>query len=213
VPYCTNCGGQGAPGENFCVTCGTPTSLATHASGNLPYFPATTSEATTIPQLANFWWRLLGFGIDAVILYVIVKLPLRGLHLSYVETAVTFAVATFFYGSLLIGLANGQTLGMKMCGLRCVNAADQGRVTLQQAFLRSAGYGALLLLGSFYQFHNYANPTPAEASESAGQILIVLCLSVPHYLDLLWMTWDQENQTLHDKFARTIVLRPVGYIF
>jgi len=35
-----------------------------------------------------------------------------------------------------------------------------------------------------------------------------LILVLPLYLDLLWPLWDKRNQTLSDKFADTVVVRP-----
>lgn len=208
MPYCPNCGTQELVNQKFCITCGTPTSLAPGEETPLPYFPMDAQDPAKIAQLAGFWWRLLGYFIDLIILFFVVALPLRGMHQTYYLVAVLEAVAAFLYGSLFIGLANGQTIGMKFVNIQCVNARDQGRVTLPQAFRRSSLYSGLLLFGAVYHVHTYVNPTTQQVQESAGQLLILYCFLAPHFLDLLWAAWDKKNQTLHDKFAGTIVLRP-----
>jgi uncharacterized RDD family membrane protein YckC len=161
----------------------------------------------TIANLANFWWRALGYVIDLIFLLAVVSLPLKGLHLTYYSSVVLNLLAAYFYAALLIGLVGGQTIGMKIVGIRCVNASDQGKVTLQQAFLRATAYGALVLVGSFYRVQRYLNPTPLQTKEFAKQVFIYYCFLAPHFLDLLWAAWDKRNQTLHDKFAKTVVVR------
>jgi hypothetical protein len=54
----------------------------------------------------------------------------------------------------------------------------------------------------------YLNPTAQQKLELQHAELILLSLSIPHYLDLLWPLWDRQNQTLHDKVASTLVVRP-----
>lgn len=38
----------------------------------------------------------------------------------------------------------------------------------------------------------------------------VLCSFVPLYLDYLWILWDKDIQTLHDKLVNTVVVRAQG---
>jgi uncharacterized RDD family membrane protein YckC len=74
--------------------------------------------------------------------------------------------------------------------------------------VRSATYTCLLLIGSLYHFQTFKNPTAQQTTRAAHQALILFALLVPHFLDLLWAAWDKNNQTLHDKVAKTIVIRP-----
>lgn len=41
----------------------------------------------------------------------------------------------------------------------------------------------------------------------ASEIVLVILFFIPWILDILWPLWDQQNQTLHDKMAGTVVLR------
>jgi uncharacterized RDD family membrane protein YckC len=157
--------------------------------------------------LAHFWWRVLSFTIDSLILGVVISLPLRSSHQSFYVIVVLQAVAAFLYGALFIGYGNGQTLGMRMVRIRCVRADDRGRVEPSRAFRRAFCYAVLLLVGTLYHFHIIQNPDHQQSIENGKQGFLLLALALPHYLDLLWVAWDKKNQTLHDKFARTIVLR------
>lgn len=208
MSYCSNCGTQEFVDQKFCNTCGTPKSIAPGDETPLPYFPMDAPKTTKINNLANVWWRLLGYSIDLLVLFLGFGLPLRATHSPHFETVVLEAIAAYFYGSLFIGLGNGATLGMKIVRLRCVNADDLGKVTLPQAFRRSTAYSALVLFGSLYYPHTHVNSLTGQSQLTGTQGLIVILFVAPHLLDLLWATWDKKNQTLHDKFARTIVLRP-----
>src|SRR5438445_1738969 len=41
-------------------------------------------------------------------------------------------------------------------------------------------------------------------------LLGVLCSLIPLYLDDLWILWDRDAQTLHDKLAETVVVKAKG---
>ena len=207
VPHCSNCGTQELVDQKFCSACGTPTSLAPGAETPLPYYPMHSPGPTAIVHLASFWWRALGYVIDLVFLLAVIAFPLKGLHLTYYSSVILNLLAAYFYAALFIGLVGGQTIGMKIVGIRCVNASDQSKVTLHQAFLRATAYGALVLVGSFYRVHRYLDPTALQTKEYAKQVFIYYCFLAPHFLDLLWAAWDKKNQTLHDKFAKTVVVR------
>jgi hypothetical protein len=38
----------------------------------------------------------------------------------------------------------------------------------------------------------------------------IVCGIIPFYLDNLWLLWDKDTQTLHDKLAGTVVVRAEG---
>jgi len=38
----------------------------------------------------------------------------------------------------------------------------------------------------------------------------IVCSIIPFYLDNLWLLWDKDAQTLHDKLAGTVVVRARG---
>jgi uncharacterized RDD family membrane protein YckC len=96
---------------------------------------------------ADFWYRLGAFLLDRVIVVValsIVLLFIRGLAARYV---VSFA-AEAAYSVYFIGSGSGQTVGMRVLGIRAIDAATGGRIDYGKAFLRflvSIVSGILLL--------------------------------------------------------------------
>jgi uncharacterized RDD family membrane protein YckC len=207
MAYCPVCGAEEAPGQNFCARCGSATPSSTPST----LTPAPVYQGDLSPQqaVASFWWRVLAFVLDEIILDLVLYLSLRDVNLTFYEQAVTTVVANFLYFGLMVGLAKGQTLGMMLCRLRVVSAADRGAVTVAQAMSRSAFYSVLLLLASIYHYRakSTSHMTTKQAETVLRHGLLYLGLSVPHFLDLLWAAWDKQRQTLHDKFARTVVIR------
>jgi uncharacterized RDD family membrane protein YckC len=51
------------------------------------------------------------------------------------------------------------------------------------------------------------NPTTAQLHRELHAELIFFVFLLPHLIDLLWVAWDKRNQTLHDKFAQTVVVK------
>ena len=135
------------------------------------------------PALAGYGWRVLGFLIDGLILSLATALISRG---TTAWVALAFSIAArILYPALLIGQWQGATVGMKVVGIRCVDAETAGPVTMAQSFIRSVG---------------------AELIAAVG--IVIAIGGVLELLDLAWPIWDKRNQTLHDKIGRTIVTRP-----
>jgi uncharacterized RDD family membrane protein YckC len=55
--------------------------------------------------------------------------------------------------------------------------------------------------------YRYVNPTTAQLNRELHAELIFFVFLIPHLIDLLWVAWDKRNQTLHDKFAQTVVVK------
>lgn len=159
------------------------------------------------PNLAGFWWRALGFIIDSIIVALVTTLPLHQMSADFYVAAVVTLAITFLYFFLLITYWNGATIGMRVASIRCVDMKDRGSVGLRQSAIRSAAYTFLVAIGSFYHYTIYKNPTTAQSHQEGKHVAVAFCLLVPHLLDLLWVAWDNKNQTLHDKAAGTLVIR------
>jgi uncharacterized RDD family membrane protein YckC len=157
--------------------------------------------------LAGFWKRFLGFFIDGIVLFAIENVPLRLFHADTFTVVAFSAVVTFLYGSLFIGLGGGQTLGMRAVSIRCVDEDGKTLIDYQRAVRRALAYGVLTIIPSLYHYHTYNHPTTVQLRHEYHDFLIVFVLSLPHFLDLLWVAWDKRNQTLHDKFAHTVVIK------
>ncbi len=85
---------------------------------------------------ADFWYRLGGFLIDGVILYVIglvIGLIFRGNLVSQILISLAAGIA---YSVYFIGSGSGQTPGMRLLNIRAVDAVTGGRVDYGRAFIR-----------------------------------------------------------------------------
>lgn len=222
MPYCSTCGTPEQPDQQFCAQCGTATGQGSKSQdstvqatghdsaglGPMPYFPMDEPDPAPTQPLASYWWRVLGYVVDAIILGVVISVPLRALSINVYVAAVAAAVLTFFYGTLMLALARGQTLGMMVARVRCVNLTDSALITQAQAVKRTALYCALSLFGNWYHYAKYVHPSAVEKVAEGRHALLGLAFLLPFILDLLWPLWDKQRQTLHDKFARTVVVRP-----
>jgi uncharacterized RDD family membrane protein YckC len=207
MAFCPVCGAQVAMGQNFCARCGSPTT--TSGASTLTPAPTYQGEMSNPQRIAGFGWRVLAFVLDEFVLDLVLYLALRNSNsITFLEQGIFAFVANFLYFGLMVGLAKGQTLGMMACRLRVVNETDRGPVTFNQAMARSAIYSVLLLLASIYDYHakRKNNLTTKQAEVILRHGLLYLALAAPHLLDLLWAVWDKQRQTLHDKFAKTVVV-------
>ena len=150
--------------------------------------PAAPSEQ----QLADWWTRAGAFVLDqivvigiAVIAAVVAILVVGDPASDTTTEIIVYAVAIpagFLYAPLLMmrrGERNGQTLGKQAVGIRVIRTTGEP-VSFWNGFLRTA---------------------------IAQQLLIAITFYVYAVLDYLWPLRDPQNQALHDKIARTWVIR------
>ena len=152
------------------------------------------------PDLARYGVRLGAWLLDFVIVWAIsipLLIPFGGLfHLTTTNTVsngsmfntrsagvsvhglglLVQVAVVLLYGMLFIGSTRGQTPGMMLAGIRCVDA-DLGRV----------GYGKALLR-AFVEY-----------------VLAVLFF-LPWVIDMLFPLWDWKKQTIHDKAVGSLVI-------
>jgi uncharacterized RDD family membrane protein YckC len=153
---------------------------------------------------ATWGTRLGGYLIDVVIfipVFVILAILFRHTNVLSVHfnmrnngtqqrrtfsllSVVLTGVADLVYVTVLCGGRRGQTVGMMAVGIRVV----------QDATYDVVGYGRALGRGLVEQVFRLLG--------SATFILGVVWL-----LDMLFPLWDKKRQTLHDKIAKTVVLR------
>jgi len=163
-----------------------PTQPPAGQSGFLPPAWADPDDAITTQQdLAGFGWRAGGFLIDMLPLGIIISLATRPLG-SILLALLIGGVARVAYGGLLIAYNGGQTIGMKLMKITCVDATTRGAVTPAQALTRAVSAELMASVSAF-----------------------VGLLAVVQLADMFWPLWDKSNQTLHDKIGKTIVVRPV----
>lgn len=203
---CPTCGTEEVPGQQFCAKCGSPTTSVYSTPAPMPAYPNQVSSDTGSYTLATFWKRLLGYLIDYIVLIILGILILRPTHANFATTVVVETVLAFFYNTLLIGFNHGQTLGMRVVSVKCVDEDGSTEINYARAVKRSLFYSVLTVLASLENVHRVKNPTTAQLHHYEHQALIALVFALPHLIDLLWVLWDKRNQTLHDKFARTVVI-------
>ncbi|MFV2174289.1 RDD family protein [Actinomadura sp. LOL_016] len=143
--------------------------------------------------LASRWARLAAGIIDLIVLSIIAGLislpfvnwgnvvdPEPGEY-AYNGVQVWTNLIGIIVGFLYFWLMHakwGQTLGKMLLRIRVVRADDGGPVVTSQAAARSAFYSVL-----------------------GG---VCGCVG---FIDVLWILWDPRRQALHDKIARTVVVK------
>lgn len=186
-----------------------PPSLPPPPPGNLPPIPGampswTTPAGPPAPAYASFWQRVGAILIDGLVLSPLAIIPfvvvmmgrlqpeldrvassggsidVRLVMGSVIGWLIFSAVAQYVYAALMVRYA-GATLGKLALGIR-VRRDDGAPAGWREALLRPV----LQLVISFAAF-----------VPGAGFLSI---------LDDLWMLWDKQSQTLHDKVAGTIVV-------
>ena len=158
---------------------------------------APTPEYVAPPAYAGFWIRVLASIIDSLVLTPLyIPLAIRMIDRMNITsstsiTSIDFAQVSgevigwtlvlqfvrYAYEFVMIGQWNA-TVGKFAVGIR-VRRMDGSPATWREAALRP-----LLEL-----------------------IIGVLKISLASLLDDLWMLWDKQKQTLHDKVASTIVVK------
>ncbi|MBE1534119.1 RDD family protein [Actinomadura algeriensis] len=143
--------------------------------------------------LASRWARLAAGIIDLVVLSIIsglISLPFVDWgsvvdpepgEYAYDGVQVWTNLIAIIVGFLYFWLMHakwGQTLGKMLLRIRVVRADDGGPVVTSQAAARSAFYSVL-----------------------GG---VCGCIG---FIDVLWILWDPRRQALHDKIARTVVVK------
>ncbi|MFZ1062763.1 MAG: RDD family protein [Acidimicrobiales bacterium] len=161
---------------SFCAVCGTPTS-ATHATG-------------VSGHVLAGWWRRVGATIvDNLILLVpteiVVHVAGNALHFVVGDLAAILLEGIYLY--VLLTKPAAQTLGNRAVGTRVRSALDGGPISPDQV-LRRYGFVA------FYSFFVVVG--------GAAVTLVGLCALI----DSLAPLSSPTKQTLHDRFAKTIVV-------
>jgi uncharacterized RDD family membrane protein YckC len=144
------------------------------------------STSSDTAGLASFGQRAGGYVVDWVLVLVIVQVSLSTTGLSIpAKMAIAYGLR-FFYATILLSVLDGQTLGMRLFGTRCVCDDQITRLTLPRAAYRQLAAELMAVSAAF---------------ETLGIFGLI-----PPLADLCWPLWDRENQTLHDKVAGTVVL-------
>jgi uncharacterized RDD family membrane protein YckC len=148
-----------------------------------------TDGSSAVPELASWGRRLVALALDGLILAgaVLFAVTLAGVSPEQLndlvvegDTAVLLALFVLpeaIYDTVMIGSRN-QTLGKMAVGIKVVGADDRAPIGYARAFRRWLTTTALWAL-----------------------------FTIPGVVDHLWPLRDRRNQTFHDKFARSVVVR------
>jgi uncharacterized RDD family membrane protein YckC len=151
-----------------------------------------------LPENASWVRRLAALAIDWLVLSIVPGLIVVGFFIAagrldpaedlyevldtiisgIVLAALVAVVSSTLYFTVLVG-RGGQTVGKKTMGI-AVRDADDARSPI--------GYGRAL-------------------ARWVVTAVLLLLYTVPAIVDHLWPLWDKRNQTLHDKAARSVVVR------
>jgi uncharacterized RDD family membrane protein YckC len=141
------------------------------------------------PELASWGRRLAALALDGLILggTIFIAVMLAGVSVAELNDLLVdgdtlpvlalFVLPEAIYDTVMIGSRN-QTFGKMAVGIKVVDADDRAPIGYGRAFRRWISTAALWAL-----------------------------FTVPGVVDHLWPLRDGRNQTFHDKFARSVVVR------
>jgi uncharacterized RDD family membrane protein YckC len=137
--------------------------------------------------LADYAHRAFGYFIDWVLVLIVAQVALSQTDFSIGAKMACAYGLRFVYATLLLTYLDGQTLGMKALGTRCVCDDRSTPLSLARAAYRQVAAELMAVSAAFRTLGAFG--------------------LVPPLADLLWPLWDSQNQTLHDKVAGTVVVR------
>ena len=186
MAFCSKCGKESPDGNQFCASCGEAVAggapaAASGASAATPPPPPPSAPSSGVSggsNLAPYSKRLGGYILDGIILGVgslILIVIFSLLKVTFIGLILAL-ILFLFYAPYFIGSRGGQTIGMKVTGVKCIDAKTGETASFGKGFGRNILH---LLFGFFY---------------------------ILQILDLLWPLWDDKNQTIHDKAASTLVV-------
>jgi len=124
------------------------------------------------------WWRRVGATlIDGLLVGIPVSIIFSVAGANHIVRSISDGVIQVLYQIILVGGFGGRTVGNRAASTRVVDARTGA----------PAGY---------------------DKAVPRGLVEFVLGVTIiGGILDILWPLWDNQNQTLHDKAAGTVVLR------
>ena len=150
---------------------------------------STHEDDASVRELASWGRRLAALLIDVIVLVLVIAGALLASGLQADElrdrikdgetllVVVLFLIPEAIYHTALIG-SRSQTFGKMALGIKVVDAESRAPIGYPRAFTRWLSTAALRSL-----------------------------FTVPTIVDHLWPLRDRRNQTLHDKLARSVVVR------
>jgi uncharacterized RDD family membrane protein YckC/Tfp pilus assembly major pilin PilA len=173
--YCANCGKQVGQDQKFCAACGSANISVNETNPFVPPRAPLHATGGVVPY-AGFWWRVLGWLIDYVILVVCIGVvaAVTGSNkgAQSVALAMFYFVVPLFYTVLMESSRLQGTLGKLAVGIKVTDLAGN-RISIGRA------------LGRF-----------------CGHIIDALTLGIGYGM----AGFTERRQTLHDMIAGTLVV-------
>ena len=136
------------------------------------------------PRLATFGQRSGGFFLDLIPPWLVVGTIAKLAALTPAAGLSLILLGWGLYNFVFLWCLSGQTPAMKLLGLVCVDEQSGEPLTVAHAAARA---GSAMLIFAATLLGTFGLLGPAA--------------------DLLWANWDPRVQTLHDKLAKTRVLK------
>lgn len=169
----------------YCARCGTELETdVCPTCGGTEVASIGVRDPETSLVLASWGLRVLATLVD----YVVLILPELLIYTiawssSSLLARVMVIVLQGVYLVWLLAKPNGQTIGNRFAKTKVVNARTGRTLTFSQSLQRWLFIALFTVVFAF-----------------------VPVLALLELLDVLWPLWDKRNQTLHDKFAQTLVV-------
>jgi uncharacterized RDD family membrane protein YckC len=142
--------------------------------------------------LAGFWIRFGGALIDGILLGIVNQIVGAATNSSIASIIALVISAGYF---IYFHSSGGQSLGQKAVKVKVIDQANGGLLDTTRAGTRwlvaniaSFGFLLVILLGGF-------------------GVVLGLIIAFASLLGYLWMLWDPNKQTWHDKVAKSVVVK------
>ena len=179
-----------------------PTAQNPYAAPAAQITPNTLQEVPSYTQRANFGWRLLAYIIDSVVLNIVINIlftvvgVVAGLYMVGTQGGSTDGIESFILGieddasplTIIAFYVIPTILSLILCWLYCAfMESSRLQCTLGQL---AVGVRVTDAEGKAISFRRATGRFWAEMLSG-----IILCIGY------LWMLWDEEQRTLHDKLS------------
>lgn len=166
-------------------------------------------------EYAGFWIRVAAALIDTVVFIPLIALSF--VNLFYVKSLVLLYVMMVIQSLYkpLMEFKFGASLGKMAVKIKVVNEEHQP-ITIDQSFGRYVPWVistviSLITTTAMYTSADFNNLTSymqlAEFSENMPLNTVSQVYNIIFFILILWMVFDKKNQGVHDKIAKTMVIK------
>jgi uncharacterized RDD family membrane protein YckC len=196
---CPDCGAENVDDAAFCLTCRRSFARSTVARATLP--ASGEPGAATAYTYARYGDRLIAFILDSLFAFSLALVP-----------AVVFGIVfgVIEYNTLPDDSGNGDTPLIVFFGLIVGGALGVLAYHLVMT-ARGGGWGKRIVGIKVIRARDGLPPGYGSAFARVGFVAVLWLVPIvgtpAQILDYLWPLWDKDNHALHDKVARTHVIK------